>query len=49
MGRGSSTPRSPHLCKERHQALVVRELEVLGVKMMESRDVTLNQILLLVV
>ena len=39
----------PYLCKERYQALVVGELEVLGVKAMESRNVTLNQILLLIV
>lgn len=38
-----------HLRKENHQALVVGEFEVLGVKVMESRNVTLNQILLLVV
>lgn len=38
-----------HLREENHQALVVGEFEVLGVKVMESRNVTLNQILLLVV
>lgn len=39
----------PYLCEERYQALVVGELEVLGVKAMEGRNVTLNQIFLLIV
>lgn len=51
-GQGTYTvpPRPrPYLCKERYQALVAGELEVLGVEVMESRNVTLNQLLLLIV
>lgn len=38
-----------HLGKEHHKAAVVRELQVLGVELMERRDVALDEILLLVV
>ena len=39
----------PHLGEEHHEAAVVGELQVSGVELMEGSDVTLDQVLLLVV
>lgn len=54
LGQGKARPsvtRCSHsyLCKEYHQAIAVGEFEVLGVKVMQSSNVTLNQVPLLIV
>lgn len=50
-GKSQSTAcgQQPYLCKEYYEAAVVREVEVHGVELMESSNVILNQILLLIV
>ena len=39
----------PYLGEEHHETAVVREFQVLGVELVESGDVTLDEIFLLVV
>lgn len=39
----------PYLGEEHHEAAVVGEVQVLGVELMEGRNVTLNEFLLLIV
>lgn len=41
--------RAPHLGEQHHKAAAVGELKVLGVEVMQSGDVALNQVLLLIV
>lgn len=39
----------PYLGEEHHETAVVREFQVLGVELMESLDVTLDEVLLLII
>lgn len=48
MGR-SSWGLAPYLGEEHHKTAVVGEVQVLGVELMESGDVTLDELLLLIV
>lgn len=48
MGR-SSWGLAPYLGKEHNKTVVVGEVQVLGIELMESGDVTLDELLLLIV